>query len=156
MNRRQRKKLSRHLVDAAMLGDTARAEALLRAGADPERADREGTTALYAASVQGEAEIVRLLLTAGACPDAESGRGSEGTPLCAAACWGHTETVRELLAHGADPDLREDHGAGRTPLEWAVADSHAETAALLVAAGAARGSEPGTGSATTTPAPPVP
>ncbi|PJM94745.1 ankyrin repeat domain-containing protein [Streptomyces sp. CB01373] len=156
MNRRRRKKLSRHLVDAAMMGHTARAEALLRLGADPERADREGTTPLYAASVQGDAETVRLILAAGACPDTESGRGSEGTPLCAAACWGHTETVRELLAHGADPNLREDHGTGRTPLEWAVADSHAETVALLVAAGSTHRGEPEPGPVTTTPAPPVP
>ncbi|MFF4821643.1 ankyrin repeat domain-containing protein [Streptomyces sp. NPDC001312] len=154
MNRRRRKKLSGHLVTAAMLGDTARAEALLRAGADPERADREGTTPLYVASVQGQVEMVRLLLAAGACPDAESGHGSEGTPLCAAACWGHTETVRELLAHGADPNLREDHGTGRTPLEWAVADSHSETVALLVAAGATRRGDPRP--ATTTSAPSAP
>ncbi|PZH08217.1 serine/threonine protein kinase [Streptomyces sp. NTH33] len=154
MNRRQLKKLSRHLVEAAHLGDTARAEELLRAGADPDRADREGTTPLYAASVQGEAEMARLLLAAGTCPDTESGGESEGTPLCAAACWGHTETVRELLAHGADPNLREDHGTGHSPLEWAVRESCPETVALLVAAGAVP--RDGAGSVTTTPAPPAP
>lgn len=91
-------------------------KAVLRAGGDPERADSEGTTPLYWASVNGEADIARLLLAAGASPDTESsGLGAEGTPLCAAACWGHTETVRELLAHGADPNLREDHGTGWAP-----------------------------------------
>lgn len=137
MNRRRQKKLSRHLFAAIPMGDTARTRALLRAGADPERADGEGTTPLYEASVNGKAAIVRLLLASGAAPDAESrGTGAEGTPLCAAACWGHTEAVRELLAHGADPNLREDHGTGWSPLDWANHGPHPETAALLVAAGA--------------------
>lgn len=116
MNQRKRKKLSRQLFAAILAGDTARVKAALRAGADPQRGDSEGTTPLYVASVNGEAEIARLLLTAGASPDVESsGLGSDGTPLCAAACWGHTDTVRELLAHGADPNLHEDHGTGRSP-----------------------------------------
>ncbi|MFD6321408.1 ankyrin repeat domain-containing protein [Streptomyces sp. NPDC058442] len=137
MKRRRQKKLSRQLIEATVTADTARVRALLRAGADPERGDSDGTTPLYLASVQGEAEVARLLLEAGACPDTESrGVGSEGTPLCAAACWGHTETVRELLAHGADPNLREDRGTGCSPLDWANNGPHPETAALLVTAGA--------------------
>ncbi|AQS68600.1 ankyrin repeat domain-containing protein [Streptomyces pactum] len=138
MKQRQQKKLSRHLFEAILLGDTARVRTMLRAGADPERADGEGTLPLYEAAVSGKTEIVRLLLDSGASPDAESGGiGAEGTPLCAAACWGHTETVRELLAHGADAGLREDHGTGRSPLDWANEGPHPETAALLIAAGAA-------------------
>ncbi|WP_103540508.1 ankyrin repeat domain-containing protein [Streptomyces sp. SM1] len=138
MNRRQRKKLSRRLFDATLAGDIAGVETALRAGADPERSDGEGATPLYAACVDGDAEIARLLLAAGASPDTESGGlGSEGTPLCAAACWGHTGAVRALPAYGADPNLREDRGTGRTPLEWANDGPHPETAGLLVAAGAA-------------------
>ncbi|WP_326757781.1 ankyrin repeat domain-containing protein [Streptomyces phaeochromogenes] len=138
MNQRQRKKLSRQLFAAILAGDTARVQAALRAGADPQQGDREGTTPLYVASVNGEAAIARLLLVAGASPDAESsGVGSDGTPLCAASCWGHTETVRELLAHGADPNLHEDHGTGRSPLHWANIGPHPETAELLRKAGAA-------------------
>ncbi|MGX1273012.1 ankyrin repeat domain-containing protein [Streptomyces phaeoluteigriseus] len=138
MNRRRRKKLATRLVTAVLLGEGARVDALLRAGADPATADRDGATALYLASVQGHSGIARRLLEAGAPPDAESaGAGSEGTPLCAAACWGHTETVRTLLAHGADPGLREDRGTGWTPLEWARRGPHAETIAVLRAAGAA-------------------
>ncbi|MCY0945497.1 ankyrin repeat domain-containing protein [Streptomyces antarcticus] len=137
MNQRQRKKLSRRLFDAISKDDAAVVRALLRAGADPDRADCEGTTPLYEASVRGRSEIARLLLAAGASPNAESsGLGAEGTPLCAAACWGHTETVRELLAHAADPNLHEDHGTGWSPLQWAVRGPHPETAGLLLAAGA--------------------
>ncbi|MEU9112274.1 ankyrin repeat domain-containing protein [Streptomyces sp. NPDC048483] len=137
MNHRKQKKFSRRLFAAIPEGDTTCVKALLRAGADPERADSEGTTPLYEASVNGEAAIARLLLAAGAAPDTESsGLGAEGTPLCAAACWGHTEAVRELLAHGADPNLREDHGTGWSPLRWANQGPHPETVALLLAAGA--------------------
>ncbi|MFJ9855704.1 ankyrin repeat domain-containing protein [Streptomyces sp. NPDC101150] len=137
MNQRKRKKLSRRLCTAVLLRDRTLVKALLRAGADPERANSEGTTPLYQASVNGEAEIARLLLAAGASPDAESsGLGAEGTPLCAAACWGHAEAVRELLVHGADPNLHEDHGTGLSPLDWAHHGPHPETVALLVAAGA--------------------
>lgn len=136
MKQRRQKKLSRRLFGAILLGDAVQVKALLRAGADAERRDSEGTTPLYQASVMGAAEIARLLLAAGASPDVESrGLGAEGTPLCAAACWGHSETVRELLAHGADPHLREDHGTGRTPMEWANEGPHLETVALLIAAG---------------------
>ncbi|MCJ1676742.1 ankyrin repeat domain-containing protein [Streptomyces sp. APSN-46.1] len=131
MNRRTRKRLSRQLVETAGYGPASRVAALLRAGADPGAADAEGTTALYAAAVQGRPEIVRLLLAHGADPDAESRGPTDGTPLCAAASWGHAESVRELLAHGADPGLREDGGTGLTPLEWALRGAHAEAARLL-------------------------
>lgn len=65
---RRRKKLSRHLFSAILRGDTARVTALLRAGTDPERGNNEGTTPRYEASVNGRAEIARLLLAAGASP----------------------------------------------------------------------------------------
>ncbi|WP_019071757.1 ankyrin repeat domain-containing protein [Streptomyces hokutonensis] len=137
MKQRQQKKLSRRLFGAIAVGDAGAVKAVLRAGAAPGRADDEGTTPLYAASVNGQAAIVRLLLSAGAVLDTESsGIGAEGLPLCAAACWGHTDTVRALLAHGADPNVREDHGTGRTPLEWANNGPHPATAALLTEAGA--------------------
>ncbi|WP_404952686.1 ankyrin repeat domain-containing protein [Streptomyces sp. 147326] len=143
MKRRQQKKLSRRLSEATLAADTARVKALLRAGADPEGENRDGTTPLYLASVQGEAEVARLLMQAGARPDTESrGIGAQGTPLCAAACWGHTETVRELLAQGADPNLREDDGTGWSPLDWADNGPHPVTAGLLLAAGATLRAQP--------------
>ena len=72
------------------------------------------------AAVQGEAEIVGMLLEAGADPNKESAGESEGTPLCAAASWGHAEVVRLLLRHGADPNLVERTGeVPMTALGWA-------------------------------------
>ncbi|MEU9414849.1 ankyrin repeat domain-containing protein [Streptomyces sp. NPDC048272] len=131
MNRRTSKRLSRQLVEAAGYGSAARVVELIRAGADPGGRNADGTTALYAASVQGNPGGVRALLGHGADPNAHSGGPTDGTPLCAAACWGHVETVRALLAGGADPGLREDDGQGPSPLEWAVREEHEDVARLL-------------------------
>lgn len=119
-----------------MFGDARDVELALRLGADPNLADRDGSTPLYRASVSGRTDVVRMLLRAGANANVESGAGDEGLPLCAAACWGHTDTVRELLAAGADPDAREDHGEGYTASMWAVQGGWDATLAVLQAAGA--------------------
>jgi ankyrin repeat protein len=121
------------LVEAVLAGDVDAAAALLRDGLLPDSRS-EGTTPLYTAAVQGETELVRMLLRAGADPNLRSGDRTEGTPLCASACHGHTEIVRALLAHGADPNLREDELW--TPLRWAAAHGHEEVARALLAAGA--------------------
>ncbi|MFC3739122.1 ankyrin repeat domain-containing protein [Paractinoplanes deccanensis] len=126
--------LQQALVEAAGWGTAARVAELLRAGADPNSPDPEGTTPLYRASVQGRPDTIRALTAAGADPATESGTGEEGLPLCAAACWGHTAAVEALLAAGADPHQREDGGRGHTALEWADAGGHHETLALLRAA----------------------
>lgn len=137
VNIRRRKKLQQQLMDAAGWGDARQVSVLLRAGADPNMADRDGSTALYRASVQNMASNVRVLLAAGADPNLESGKGEEGLPLCGAASWGHDATVRELLAGGADPYRREDHGRGHTAVEWASRGGHGTTLELLLAAATA-------------------
>ncbi|WP_407555005.1 ankyrin repeat domain-containing protein [Streptomyces sp. Pv4-95] len=130
--------LTGQLIEAIYEEAPERVAELLRQGASPSAADADGEKPLYVAAVSGAADIVRLLLEAGASPDEESrGQpGSEGLPLCAAACWGHTEAVRELLAHGADPNRREDDGTGWAPLLWAAAGGRHDTAHLLLGANA--------------------
>ncbi|GGQ80248.1 hypothetical protein GCM10010267_49110 [Streptomyces griseorubens] len=59
MNRRRQKKLARKLVEAVMFGEVREVDALLRAGADPDGRDADGTTPLYAASVHGATDKVR-------------------------------------------------------------------------------------------------
>jgi len=128
--------LTRRLIAAVYEDEVDRAAALLRQGASPSAPDPGGETPLYLAAVGGHTEMVRLLLEAGAAPNAESRGepGSEGLPLCAAAAWDHWEAVRELLAHGADPDRREDDGTSCTPLMWAASGGHHHTARLLLEA----------------------
>ena len=121
---------------AVWSGQVETVRRLLAMGASPSAADRDGTTPLYAAALRPNPTLVRLLLAAGADPNAESSGESEGTPLCAAACWGHSAVVGELLAHGADPDQREDGGTGCSPLLWACRNGHEETVRLLLEAGA--------------------
>jgi uncharacterized protein len=136
VNRRQRKRAPERLVHAATWRGAGAIEALLRAGADPNVRDREGTTALYRAAVAGDEAAVCVLLAAGADPDLESVAESEGLPICAASAWGHLGVVRELLAHGADPNRREDHGGGMAPLDWALQQGDEDTAEVLRDAGA--------------------
>lgn len=98
---------------------------------------RYGSAPLYVAAVQGDAEIVRILLDAGANPNKESAGESEGTPLCAATSWGHAEVVRLLLRYDADPNLieRTDEVA-MTALAWARRNHHDEVVRLLLENGA--------------------
>ncbi|WP_169314280.1 ankyrin repeat domain-containing protein [Streptomyces piniterrae] len=131
------KTLTERLIGAIYEERADRVEKLLRTGASPSAASADGETPVYLAAVSGAADIVRLLLEAGASPDEESrGDGSQGLPLCAAACWGHSAAVRELLSHGANPDLREDDGTGFTALLWAATGGHHETVQLLLEADA--------------------
>jgi ankyrin repeat protein len=136
VNRRQRKRAPGRLVHAATWRGAHAVETLLRAGADPNVPDRDGTTALYRAAVSGDEAAVHILLAAGADPDLESAAETEGLPICAASSWGYVAVVRELLAHGADPNRREDRGEGMAPLDWALRYRHADTESVLRAAGA--------------------
>jgi len=125
------------LTSAIFGSQVARVASLLRRGAPVNGADNYGTTPLYKAAVQGETEIVRVLLEAGADPNLESRGEDEGTPLCAAACWGRTDIVRLLLQHGADPNEVETKERGpMTALAWAQHGGYAEVAEFLLEAGA--------------------
>ncbi|MGI5219628.1 ankyrin repeat domain-containing protein [Nocardia sp. CA-290969] len=130
-----------NLINAVQTRDRAAAGALLKAGVSPEETSAEGTTPLYQASVDGCADLVRLLLAHGADPNRPSAVVEEGLPLCAAACWNHVGVVSALLTAGADPDLCEpphpqQQGPGTPPLLWAASNGHLETVDLLLAAGA--------------------
>lgn len=119
------------LVEAVLAGNAEAVAAMLGEGAPPD-GRVEGSTALYTAVVQGETQVVTMLLRAGADPNLRSGDQAEGTPLCAAACHGYAEITRALLAYGADPNLREDEWW--TPLRWAAAHGHADVAGALLGA----------------------
>ena len=73
---------------------------LLDNGADPNFADEDGTTPLWAAAHRGQANIARALLRAGADVHAEDCEGQ--TPLFRAVTKGDLETVRLLLVAGAE------------------------------------------------------
>ena len=133
------KPVDQRLVDAASLGTAKQVTSLLRRGATPGATGDGGTTAVYAAALRDDSDIVGLLLEAGADPNQESTGDGEGTPLCAASSWGKSAMVRDLLAYGADPNQREagvGGSAGYTPLLWASRGGHHVTARMLLEAGA--------------------
>jgi ankyrin repeat protein len=82
---------------------------------------------LHAAAAGDHLGIVRLLLEAGADPNAI--QQDSFRPLHAAAQNGNSELTRLLLEYGADPELTDDQG--RVPRIIAEAAAHDEVAALL-------------------------
>jgi hypothetical protein len=99
------------LYTAAVAGDAALVELLLRAGADANLLSAgpggEGTP-LCAAACWGYVDVVRSLLAHGATPDQPE--DESWTPLRWASAHGHEAVARELLAAGADPDLKAPIG----------------------------------------------
>lgn len=86
---------------------------LIIAGANVNRADPDGVTALLIASIEGHAEAARELLLAHANVNAQDVQG--WTPLYAAAFAGRSAAVRALLAGRADQELAAEDG--RRPLD---------------------------------------
>jgi ankyrin repeat protein len=85
------------------------------------------------AAVVGDAELIALLLDAGA--DVESPNPEGQTALMAVARTGEVAAARALIDAGADVNAREAWG-GQTALMWAAAQRQPEMIALLIDAGA--------------------
>lgn len=127
-----------------ILGERARSieiiRLLLSAGADPNLSTRTRTP-LAVAALSGDAELVALLLDAGADvagpswsplsmqPHPKGSFGFAGHALHEAAQKGHTEVVRLLCARGADVSAR-DH-EGKTASELAIERGHSEIVQIL-------------------------
>lgn len=104
------------LALAATDGDAASAQALLTAGAQVNKATKEGYTPLMAAARAGNLEYARVLLGAGADPRATASGGTTALHLAAQA---NADTVIELLLErGADMNARTK--ADYTALETAL------------------------------------
>ncbi len=83
------------------------------------------------AAINGSAETLRLILQAGAGPDARDGHGI--TPLMAAAYLGNMETIPVLIE--AKADLKAGSLKGETALMFAAEGGRYEAARLLLDAG---------------------
>ncbi|MFE2324895.1 ankyrin repeat domain-containing protein [Streptomyces sp. NPDC059385] len=95
--------LTNGLGRAAEAGDAALVQRLLAGGAEADARVPGGRRALELAVCAGRAEVVRLLLAAGADPGRDAGPYDEATPMALAAMNGHTAVARALLDAGADP-----------------------------------------------------
>src|SRR5262249_23675087 len=89
------------LLLASRTGNAAVLDTLVAAGADPNSATVNGTTALMFAAASGKADAVKLLLEKGAKVDAKENTRGE-TALMFAAAAGRADGARVLTAGRAD------------------------------------------------------
>ena len=121
------------VADAAMNGNLVEVRSLIESGADVNASQGDGMTALHWAAENGDVDMVRALLFAGAFPDATT-RNAAYTPLHLGARAGRSGTVEALLMGGADPTSRTVTGV--TPLHFAASAAAAESVELLLTHGA--------------------
>ena len=154
------------VADLAEQGNASAVLALVKKGADVNRPQADGATALHWAAHHNDVALAKRLLASGARPNAANDYGV--TPLFLAAINGSTEMADALLAAGANANAARPSGEtvlmtavrsanpavvarllkgganvnavqvskGQSALHWAVADGHVEMARALIEAGA--------------------
>jgi ankyrin repeat protein len=122
------------VADAAMRGDVAAIEALLRGGADVNAPQGDGMTALHWAAQRGDVGVAEMLYAAGADLEATTRIGGY-TPLHVAAREGSEAMARSLLQAGADPAKRTTTTLA-TALHMAAGSGDAAIVAALLEHGA--------------------
>jgi ankyrin repeat protein len=118
------------VADAAKSGDLTAVKRLLQDGGDVNAALGDGTTALHHAAMRGDADMVGVLLYAGANVRATTRLGGY-TALHLASQRGHDAVIERLIKGGANPNLATATGA--TPLMLAAASGHVAAVKQLVA-----------------------
>jgi ankyrin repeat protein len=118
------------LIRAAMNGDTATVNLMLKVDLDVSGVDSAGYNALHSAAEHGHADVVKLLLERIKDVDAPVPDGR--TALHMAAQGGHLAIVDALLKAGARPDARDRRRA--TPLSFAAIAGRPTVVQRLLAA----------------------
>jgi ankyrin repeat protein len=121
------------VADAAMRGDTEAVRSLLKQAADVNAAQGDGMTALHWAAANGDAELVEMLIYAGANLRATTRIGAY-TPLYLASKFGRAASMAALLKAGADAKAATSNGT--TPLMVAAASGDVDAVTLLLDHGA--------------------
>jgi uncharacterized protein len=154
------------VADAAMKGDKAAVQTLIKQKADVNLPQADGATAIQWAAYRNDLDIADLLIAAGA--DVKKPNHDGATPLRLASTNGSAAMIQKLLKAGADVnetspfgetalmfaarngnpeavkvliDQKADVNAkeklrGTTPLMWAAEQSHPEAIKVLLASGA--------------------
>jgi ankyrin repeat protein len=120
------------VADAAMSRNAAQLKQLVKAKADVNAAQADGSTALHWAAYHGDTAAAQVLLRAGANPDVVSDTGM--TPLSLACESGDADLVRLLLKHHANPNMVLKNG--ETPLMMAARTGNVPILEMLVKKGA--------------------
>lgn len=128
--RRRLSPLNRSLCQAILSGNANNVEIFLHRGADADLRLYYNSPLLILSAGEGQEEIVRLLLDAGADINAVSAL-TEATALAFAAIKGRPSVVRVLLERGAAVDMPS--GSGATPLTHAASEGQTECLRLLLA-----------------------
>ena len=115
---------------------------------DVDARGEQGDTLLHWVTFEGNEDMVKWLIAAGADPNARVEKGS--TPLHLAAYSGHTSIAELLIEHGAVVNVKTD--AGITPLDWAQRNGHDDVISLLLGNGAKQGRQPPRSRSTVAPA----
>lgn len=121
------------LVQAALVKDHAKVEALLKGGADAAEVDAGGNHGLLGACCSGSEESVDLLLADPATPlQLANTMGCSAVWL--AAGYGHERILRRLLSAGGDASACNN--TGDSPMIAAASRAHATCVLALLEAGA--------------------
>ena len=124
------------LHQAVLSGDRAAVQRLIRSGADVNVANRYGVTALLLAAQRGHADLIDVLLKAGASVKAADAKLPEGqTLLMHASRTGNVASMKSLIAAGSSINARETR-TGTTAAIWAAAGNRADAVRVLAEAGA--------------------
>jgi len=154
------------VADAAMKGDKAAVQTLIRQKADVNLPQADGATAIQWAAYRNDLDIADLLIAAKA--DVKAPNHDGATPLRLASINGSAPMIQRLLKAGADVNEASSNGEtalmfaarngnpdavkvlidnkadvnakeklrGTTPLMWAAEQAHPEAIKLLLASGA--------------------
>jgi serine/threonine-protein phosphatase 6 regulatory ankyrin repeat subunit A/serine/threonine-protein phosphatase 6 regulatory ankyrin repeat subunit B len=116
---------------------SASVKALLEAGANVKATDKDGWTPLHFAA-QSHAEVIALLLRAGADVNAASSEENGRYTPIHVACWSDAKdsssSVKALLEAGAN--VKAVDKGGRTALHWAAGNGYKDICELLISKGA--------------------
>jgi ankyrin repeat protein len=124
------------LHQAVLTGDRPAVRRLIQSGADVNAANRYGVTALLLAAQRGHADLIDVLLKAGASVKAAEAKLPEGqTLLMHASRTGNIASMKALIASGSSVNARETR-TGTTAAIWAATGNRAEAVRVLAEAGA--------------------
>ncbi|MBN9258886.1 MULTISPECIES: ankyrin repeat domain-containing protein [unclassified Mesorhizobium] len=110
------------LINATIDRERVKAQRLLESGADPNAVDKAGWSALHFAAQNCDAELVQLLVRAGAALETQDGNGNSPLWRAVMSYRGGAEAITPLLNAGANPDAANLHGVSPRSLASTVAN----------------------------------